>query len=137
MDTQEKAIDGDVAAQLSELDRLQSMAGEDFKPEPGAEVQERPGASIDTALMCTQVVTVLFAILAKRRGDHWPVDEKEAALLGGAVAAVLDKYAPGYQGGPEGALIITALMIVGPRLATDAQNRALEGDGAGGDKKSE
>jgi len=117
-----KALDAEQEQQLADLEKL---TGEDYSPpEPRTAVQERDaGPDLDTAQMCTSVVSVIFTLVAGRRGDHWQLSGDEGQQLGGALAAVLDKYAPEFKGGPEATLVLVALMIAGPRAMMDAKIR--------------
>ncbi|MBC54109.1 MAG: hypothetical protein CMQ34_09795 [Gammaproteobacteria bacterium] len=117
------AVDPDVQQQFNQLDGLLL----DFKPEPeddaqGADAADAsPAPTMETGEMCTALLTVIFTLMAGRRGDHWMLSDKESEMLGNALAAVLDKYIPKMQGGPEATLIVVTLLIVGPRAMADRQ----------------
>lgn len=114
-------VDPDVQQQLNQLDGLLL----DFKPEPedtapGADDAEASAPpAMETGEMCTALLTVIFTLMAGRRGDHWMLSNSESEMLGNALAAVLDKYMPNMQGGPEATLIVVTLLIVGPRAMAD------------------
>ena len=115
------AQDPEVQRQFDQLDGLLS----DFTPEPEQEGAADQSGSTDaqpameSGEMCAALLSVLFTLMASRRGDHWMLSDAEGEMLGNALAAVLDKYMPGMKGGPEATLIIVALMIVGPRAVAD------------------
>lgn len=131
--------DGEVLSQLNDLENLAKSTAQDFKPESadltGPEVPAGP--SMESAQMCGQLVEVVFGVIATRRGNHWALKAEEAGMMGGALAGVLDKYAPDMKTGPEAALVVVGLLIVGPRLAVDAAARkALEKEQGGKDGDS-
>jgi hypothetical protein len=106
---------------LADLAALEATAPGDGEGEyiPAAEAaapQEQSSAEMVGAL-----ATVAFAVVAARRGPHWALTAAEAEEFGKAGGAVLDKYAPDLHTGPEAALVLTAGMIVLPRLLTDKQ----------------
>lgn len=135
----EHGVDQDVKRQLDQLDGLLL----DFKPEPESGETEQiaagdSGAAMETEEMVTAVLTIIFSMMATRRGDHWALSDAESEMLGGALAAVLDKYMPDMKGGPEATLIVVVLLIVGPRAAVDrniksqkAQLRAVDTEKGG------
>ena len=117
-------IPEEVASQMSDLDRLQDEFDAPADP-PGKERQ----AGLQASALFAQLFTVGFGVLATRRGSHWALQQPEASALGEAFAAVGDKYAPAFESGPEMALALTALVVIGPRLATDIQeSRQTDGD---------
>ena len=114
------------AEEQQQFDGLDSLINEasDFNPGemPAGETGKQPAEQSDesSAMMCTGLVTVIFTTAAVRRGEHWQLSEQESEQLGAALAAVLDKYMPSFNGGVEAALIMTALVIVLPRTMQDA-----------------
>lgn len=109
---------------------LEAMAN-DFVPdsEPiGGELGVEP-VGIDSAKMCATCFTVVFGILAGRRGNHWALTAEESEQLGAATGAVLDKYCPDIEGGPEYALVVAAGMVVLPRVMMDKKLAADNDDG--------
>lgn len=121
------AVDQDVKKQLDQLDGLLL----DFKPEPEHENYESNEAAaseqvpdMETGEMVTALLTVIFSLMAGRRGDHWALSDAESEMLGNALAAVLDKYVPNMKGGPEATLIVVVLVIVGPRAMEDRHLKA-------------
>ncbi len=89
--------------------------------EPPVNVSEEPkGPPLPTSgELCTTCLTVVFSILSARRGPHWELQPKEAEQLGNATGAVLDKYCPDIEGGPEYALVVAAGMVLVPRVMVD------------------
>ncbi|WP_269619949.1 hypothetical protein [Zhongshania sp. BJYM1] len=67
------------------------------------------------------ILEIGFGVVASRRGDHWKLKSEEAAQLGTATDKVLQKYLPDLQTGPEVALVLTAAMVMLPRIMTDQQ----------------
>jgi len=67
---------------------------------------------------CSGLCSMVFDVLASRRGDHWRLQAPEAEQLGGALDQVLAKYLPDNmeRWGPEITLITVATMIVLPRM---------------------
>jgi len=110
---------------------LAAMAN-DFEPEkePIASESGIESAGIDSGQMCATCFSVVFGILAGRRGDHWALSPEESEQLGTATGAVLDKYCPDIEGGPEYALIVAAGMVVLPRVMMDKQLEAANDEAA-------
>lgn len=121
-----QATPGSEKDQLKELSLLASD-GEDFNPGKegvgGDKVGGGAAVNVDTGAVMGSLMTAVFAVLAARRGDHWMLSEGEAMSLGGAVAAVLDKYVPDMESGPEFALVMVSLTVIGPRAMTDIKVR--------------
>lgn len=89
----------------------------DFEPaagEPKKEKAKEP--DVNAIAMVSMMYMGSFAILAARLGDHWALTEKEVAMLAEPTVAVIEKYAPGAQMGPEAALIAAAVIVIAPRL---------------------
>lgn len=105
---------------------------DDFQPVPealaGDGVPDR--VAIDSGEMCATCLSVGFGLVASRRGDHWALSDQESEQLGGALGAVLDKYCPDIEGGPEYALIVAAGMVVVPRLLIDKKVKAANDEAA-------
>ena len=127
---------------MSELDRqqaeLEAMALEarackagqsgDFVPDASAMSSE---PQLSGAQVCTGLVATVFALLASKRGAHWALSPEESTELGGAAGAVLDKYCPNMQGGPEISLLMVAAMVVVPRYMAEQKQVQEEGENAG------
>lgn len=123
-------IDNDENRQQAELEALASMA-EDASADyvPGvAEPDAPPGPS--SAEMMQQLLMLSFGIIAIRNGAHWRLSSEEAEQLGTAYGALLDKYFPGMNAGPELTAIALTGMVLIPRVLAD---RAI----AAPDEKSE
>lgn len=131
--------DPELKSQLDDLEKLATDAAGDFTPSAAdvAAPEAAPVPSMESAKMCGQLVKVVFGVMAVRRGDHWNLNDEEAGLMGGALGGVLDKYAPNMQTGPEAALVLAGLLIVGPRIAADvAAREKLEREQGGKDGDS-
>lgn len=89
----------------------------------GEEAQPAPEPDIPGAMLWAMLWQTACGLLAGRRGKHWELTDKEAKMLGEATDPVAEKWLPDFEKGPEAALIITAAMIVSPRVSVDAQNR--------------
>lgn len=105
--------------QRVELERLATDFEPDAQPVGEPIAEESPGMS--SGQMCAMVCSVGFGIVAGRRGAHWALSDEESGQLGEAMGAVLDKYVPDMEGGPEFALVVAAGMIVVPRIMVDRQ----------------
>jgi len=73
---------------------------------------------------CSGLCSMVFDVLAARRGEHWRLAPPEAEQLGGALDQVLAKYLPDNmeKWGPEITLLTVSAMIVLPRMrGTDAE----------------
>ena len=116
-------VDQDHAAELA---NHTSKDSGDYVPDPGELMPkaEPEQPEMSTAELCQMVVGVLFAIVANRRGEHWNLSPEETEKLGNAAGAVVDKYAPDLDTGPEAALVMVGVMIAAPRLAMDKQIEA-------------
>lgn len=123
-------------AEKPEIDPVQERDLEalvdDFQPEPeavpGAVVPDQ--AAIDSGQMCATCLSVGFGLVASRRGNHWALSDEEAEQFGGALGAVLDKYCPDIEGGPEYALIVAAGMVIAPRFLIDKRLEAANDEAA-------
>lgn len=77
------------------------------------------GVRVDTAEACSTLLLITFELIAARKGAHWKMDEAEAREAGKAYGALLDKYYPDMQLGPEAAAVTVTAMIFLPRVAMD------------------
>lgn len=116
------ALDADTAAALDALGES-ADSGADYvpgpvEPPPG----DDPGPGPSTVEVCSTCLDVTFAVVAARAGDHWKLSADELDMLGGALAAVVDKYFPDMATGPEATLIMVAGILIVPRVM---QSRAL------------
>jgi hypothetical protein len=94
---------------------------------PAAQVPAgAPAAPNDPALagMLGGGLVVTFSLLAKMRGDHWKLDADSANEAGAAYAAVLLKYFPNIQSGPEITAILITAALVAPRVMIDKAQAA-------------
>lgn len=118
-----KAQEHAPSAQLAELDALAAQAAaEDFQPEPEATQPAGAVAAVDdipTGELCAGLLGVSFGIIAARKGEHWQLKDAEAQALGGALGDVIDKYWPDFKGGPELALVVCSVGVLGPRVMMD------------------
>lgn len=113
-------MNAEVDYQLNDLDKLSGEAVELDRADPGvidAPMQKKP--EMDTGAVCDALVGLAFGLLADRRGPHWALSKTETDQLGSAVGAVLDKYLPDINTGTEIVLVVSLLVIVGPRVAAD------------------
>lgn len=120
---QDTDIDPGKAEQLANIER---MLGDDFepaadKPKAAPVAEEDP----ESAEMIAELLHLAFAVKAARHGEHWLLSEKEATTLGLKTARVLDKYMPAFEAGPEAALIVSCLIIIGPRVAIDMRRKGI------------
>lgn len=119
------ALDGE--AIYREVTGEHIPAGDPAGPEPEPQ--------IDGAELWATIWSVGFSIIGARRGDHWQLSSAEAVELGKATDPVARKYLPDFDSGPEATLMITAAMVLMPRMAADRQRRqappAAGGDDAG------
>lgn len=85
-----------------------------------------PAAPGDPALagMLGGGLVVTFGLLAKMRGDHWKLDADSANEAGAAYAAVLLKYFPNIQSGPEITAILITAALIAPRVMIDKAQAA-------------
>lgn len=90
----------------------------DVHPDAGG--SESAASDIPVGELIATVAMLGFGFMAKRRGEHWNLSPAEAEQLGNATAAVLDKYVPNVQAGPEVALLIVGVTVLAPRLMMDA-----------------
>jgi len=109
-----------------------SAMAEDFQPpsEDGMGTGVQAQVSIDSGQLCATCLSVGFGIMAGRRGSHWALSAEEAEQLGNASGALLDKYCPDIDGGPEYAFIIAVGMVIAPRLMPDKQIEAANDEAA-------
>lgn len=116
-------------AQLADLQAL----GPDFDASAEA-LGDAAGASPTTSQVRSGelfggLVAVLCNVVAVRRGDHWQLSQEESEDVGNALAAVIDKYVPDMEAGPEFALVVTCGAVFGPRLLTDL-SQVQQGEGS-------
>lgn len=103
---------------------LESMLG-DY--DAAGAVADKPGepagepAGMSSAELCAVLLSVGFGFLASRRGEHWALSPDESEQLGSATGAVLDKYVPDLESGPEWALVGVSMMVILPRVMLDRQ----------------
>jgi hypothetical protein len=84
-------------------------------------VGDDDSASMNTAELCTAILSIGFSLIGSRRGAHWELNRTEADETGKAIAAVLDKYFPDLAGssGAEVTAAMTLGMVLMGRLAED------------------
>jgi len=102
--------------QASALDQLQP----DFVPGTDDKPKQAP-KNAQSIAMVTMVLGGVFEVLAVRLGDHWRLDPKEAKAIAEPAVAVLDKYLPDFESGPELALVASVGMVVMPRVLKQKQ----------------
>lgn len=83
-----------------------------YAPPPGVEPR---ADGIPTDKLLADLMEPAFATLRPR----WGVTRAECEALGGAWAAVIDKYFPDLEVGPELAAVLITVQIVGPRVAME------------------
>lgn len=129
----DKKTGSDAGLEPEQRAGLESMLG-DYNA--GAAVADKPGepagepAGMSSAELCAVMLSVGFGFLAARRGDHWALSPDESEQLGAATGAVLDKYVPDLEAGPEWALIGVSMMVVLPRIMMDRQALEKQREGA-------
>lgn len=125
--------------QLNELSLLANDAGGDFDPGKAGVGQDAAGSQRgggESGAILGVLVMSVCSIVAARRGDHWNLKPDEAEQIGMAAGAVLDKYMPNVEAGPEFTLVMVCLTVFGPRAMMEAQlQQSGEGEsGKDGDK---
>lgn len=91
------------------------------EPAPAPEgVSEQDIANCEAALAMT--FKIASEVAAKKRGDHWKLDDKEAAALGEVWTAALAPYLPkiGAAVPWATALVVTGVMVM-PRIERDRE----------------
>lgn len=110
----------DPATDTSELDADVAAIGEEFAPEPEAPVKPVPPPPPQELVdAISGVLQITFGILVKVRGSHWALSPQEVTTASIAYAAVVHKYFPDMEIGPEAAAIAVTGMIVLPRIVAD------------------
>ena len=111
----------DASTRTDDLDALLAKEGAYIPrgepgPDPGA-----PGAGVglNSAEACKTFLLLSFELIASRKGAHWKMNEEEATEAGKAYGALLDKYYPDIELGPEAAAVTVTAMIFLPRIAAD------------------
>lgn len=77
---------------------------------------------VPTGEVVASLLSVTFALIATKKGEHWNLAPDEAETAGDAYGAVIDKYFPdsiGNMGVEITALMVTA-MLVTPRMMENA-----------------
>jgi len=103
-------------------DELEAIEAEIIDPEENENPDDVSAASSSGDFIgadaCSGLCSIIFDMLASRRGEHWRLSQPESEQLGGAVDAVLGKYLPGNleRWGPEITLATILSMIVLPRM---------------------
>lgn len=116
------------------------LAGPQPEPEPGEEKPKRrrnrkkkpeptpppEGVSEQELQNCQEALSTTFLIaskvVAKKRGDHWTLDQKEADSLGEVWTAALAPYLPkiGAAVPWATALVVTGVLVM-PRIERDRE----------------
>ena len=113
--------------QFEELEQLANFADQadagqqsEWEAIPDSESLAEPPA-METAELCTALLSIGFSLVASRRGDHWNLNRTEAEETGKAVGAVLDKYFPdlAQTSGVEVTAVMTLGMVCMGRIAQD------------------
>jgi hypothetical protein len=116
--TEKKPVDpGLTDEQANALDQMQP----DYVPGGDDEKKKEPPKNAQSVAMITMVLGGVFEVLAVRLGDHWRLDPKEAKAIAEPAVAVLDKYLPDFESGPELALVASLGMVVLPRALQQKQ----------------
>jgi len=95
-------------------------AGFTDEGEPGAPEDPSPETEGEGAEALACLLMVGSNMLAARRGAHWELSEEESLALAKPLETVMEKYMGTVSVGPEAALVVASLMVIGPRLATDS-----------------
>lgn len=113
---------------------LQSLAVRFEAEEKGEQAREQQGEyipagdaspggqgmpDIDAGPLLAGLFGLVSEMAAARRGAHWEFSERECQELGARTSDVIDHYFPDMSMGPGGALMLSAGIIVGPRLIAD------------------
>lgn len=127
MSEQETGPDTGDNTEQNQYENLNAFAGEpEFIPGQGGEEPQPEQPTLGGEELAF-IFEIGFGVVAGRRGAHWKLSSEEAQQLGAATDAVLQKYLPDIQTGPEVALVLTAGMVFLPRIMTD-QQLAAEGE---------
>ncbi len=128
MEAKTESNDGGKAEQISQLDALLT---DEFDPVAAGVGDGKPGSSpgaksssAETGAVLGGLVAVVCNVVSARRGDHWQLKPEESEAVGDAAAAVLDKYVPNVEAGPEFALVMVCLGVFGPRLLVDMSQQS-------------
>lgn len=119
-DNQQPAGKPDGAGEQNQYENLRAFASaeQEYLPGPGNTAEEGPqfgGQEIGT------LYSMIFTMLARRRGQHWMLSKDESDGLGEATAACLEKWFGATALGPEATLLIVGGMIMVPRMVVDDQ----------------
>ena len=127
MEAKAESNDGGKAEQLSQLDALMT---DEFDPVAAGVGDGKPGSSpgaksagAETGAVLGGLVAVVCNVVSARRGDHWKLKPEESEAVGDAAAAVLDKYVPDVEAGPEFAFVMVCLGVFGPRMLADKSDQ--------------
>lgn len=94
-----------------------ALEGEVIRETPGAgEEEAAPGPS--TGQVIAMILRPMFDILA----PAWNVTDMECGMLGETYGAVIDKYFPDLDLGPELAAVVTTAIVFGPRMKKPRHN---------------
>lgn len=104
----------DSAPQSAEYFELLAWADE---PAPTYAPPEREGRA--DGIPTDKLLADLLEPAVTTLRPHWGVTRQECEALGGAWAAVIDKYFPDLEVGPELAAVLITVQIIGPRIAMD------------------
>jgi hypothetical protein len=70
--------------------------------------------------------TIAMSFVASRKGEHWRLNQDEAAELSTASQSVCDEYMPDFEMSPTWLLVGVVGAIAAPRLIIDAKINAKE-----------
>jgi hypothetical protein len=107
--------------QLADLAESQDANQESEWQATDLAVGDDGSASMETAELCTAILSIGFSLIGSRRGAHWELNRTEADETGKAIGAVLDKYFPDLAGssGAEVTAVMTLGMVLMGRFAED------------------
>lgn len=124
---EEKIIETNETPEVEKLTDDQSKALDeltpDFQVKVKAEEEKTSKKQTESIMMMGLLLTGVFEVLAVRLGDHWRLDQREASAIAEPAIAVIDKYVPNFENGPELALVAATAMVVVPRVMAQQQIR--------------
>jgi hypothetical protein len=114
--------------QLADLAESQDANQESEWQATDLAVNGDDSASMETAELCTAILSIGFSLIGSRRGAHWELNPIEAEETGKAIGAVLDKYFPelASASGAEVTAVMTLGMVLMSRYAEDKRIKEKE-----------
>lgn len=90
-------------------------------PSPGSEEPPAELPQLFTPERVQALIKLPFGIIAKRRGAHWALDDREASEIANVLARVLDRWAPAVMAKYQDEVVLVGLlgMAIASRAAMD------------------